>query len=74
MHAGLTTFQALQTATLAAAQALGVDDQLGTIEAGKLADLTFIGDDPLLDIRALRDVKQVMKGGRIYRVSDLIKR
>ncbi len=74
VHAGLTTFQALQTATLAAAQALGVDDQLGTIEAGKLADLTFVGDDPLLDVRALRDVKQVMKGGRIYRVSDLIKR
>jgi imidazolonepropionase-like amidohydrolase len=74
VHAGLTPFQALQAATLAAAQSLGVDDQLGTIEAGKLADLTFITGDPLLDIRALRDVKRVMKGGRLYAVGELIKR
>jgi Tol biopolymer transport system component len=74
VHAGLTPLQALQAATLAAAQALGVDDQLGTIEVGKLADLTFVAGDPLTDIRALRDVKRVMKGGRIYTVGDLIKR
>jgi len=74
VHAGLTPFQALQTATVAAAQALGVEDQLGTIEPGKLADFAFIAGDPLLDIRAARDVKHVMKGGRVYAVSDLIKR
>jgi imidazolonepropionase-like amidohydrolase len=74
VHAGLTPFQALQTATINAAQALGLDEQLGTIEVGKLADLTFITGDPLADIRAAREVTRVMKGGRVHVVSDLIKR
>ncbi|HMB79841.1 MAG TPA: amidohydrolase family protein, partial [Vicinamibacterales bacterium] len=74
VHAGLTPFQALQTATVNAAQALGLGDQLGTIEPGKLADLTFLGSDPLADIRNTRDVKRVMRGGRLFLVSDLIKR
>jgi Tol biopolymer transport system component/imidazolonepropionase-like amidohydrolase len=74
VHAGLTPFDALQTATIAAAQALGVDAELGTIEPGKIADLTFIGGDPLLDIRNTRDVKRVMKGGRLYAVEDLVRR
>jgi len=73
VHAGLTPFQALQTATVNAAQALGVGDEIGTIEPGKLADLTFLGSDPLLDIRNTRDVKRVMRGGRLFTVSDLIK-
>lgn len=72
VHAGLTPFQAIQTATVNAAQALGVDDQLGTLAVGKLADLTFISGDPLVDIRALRDVKRVMKGGRLYTVNELL--
>jgi imidazolonepropionase-like amidohydrolase len=74
VHAGLTPFQALQTATVTAAQALGVDDRLGTIEPGKLADLTFIAGDPLTDIRATREVKRVMRGGRVYNVADLVRR
>jgi len=73
VHAGLTPFQALQTATLTAAQTLGVGDELGTIEIGKLADLTFLGGDPLVDIRNTRDVKRVMKGGRVYTVAELLK-
>ena len=74
VHAGLTPFQAMQTATVNAAQALGLGDDLGTIEPGKIADLTFLGSDPLVDIRNTRDVKRVMKGGRVYAVQDLIKR
>ena len=74
VHAGLTPFQALQTATVNAAQALGIGSEIGTIETGKLADLTFLGSDPLIDIRNTRDVKRVMRGGRVYIVTDLIKR
>src|SRR5262249_50747848 len=51
VHAGMTPFQALQTATINAAQALGLGDELGTIEVGKRADLAFVGGDPLQDIR-----------------------
>jgi imidazolonepropionase-like amidohydrolase len=73
VHAGMTPFQALQTATVNAAQALGLGDELGTVQPGKLADLAFVGGDPLVDIRHTRDVKRVMKGGRVYAVSDVIK-
>ncbi|OLC40193.1 MAG: hypothetical protein AUH43_26925, partial [Acidobacteria bacterium 13_1_40CM_65_14] len=63
VRAGMTPFQALQTATVNAARALGLGDELGTIEPGKRADLTFLGSDPLQDIRNTRDVRRVMKGG-----------
>jgi len=74
VHAGLTPFQALQSATVNAAQALGVGSEIGTIEPGKLADLTFLGGDPLNDIRNTRDVKRVMRGGRLFSVADLIRK
>ena len=68
---GMTPFQALQAATLSAAEALGVADEIGTIEPGKFADLVFLGGDPLQDIRRTRDVRRVMRGGRIYDASLL---
>lgn len=74
VHAGMTPFQALQTATINAAQALGLDAELGTIEPGKRADLTFLGGDPLEDIRNSRDVRRVMRGGRIFTLNDLMPR
>jgi Tol biopolymer transport system component/imidazolonepropionase-like amidohydrolase len=72
VHAGLTPFQALQTATVNAAQALGLETELGTIEPGKRADLTFLGSDPLQDIRNARDVRRVMRGGRVFTVNELV--
>jgi hypothetical protein len=51
-----------------------VADQIGTVEPGKLADLAFLGGDPLVDIRNTRDVRRVMRGGRLFSVTDLIKR
>jgi Tol biopolymer transport system component/imidazolonepropionase-like amidohydrolase len=72
VHAGLTPFQALQTATVNAATALGLDQELGTIQPGKRADLAFISGDPLTDIRATRNVKRVMRGGRLYALTDLL--
>jgi imidazolonepropionase-like amidohydrolase len=47
---------------------------MGTIQPGKIADLAFVAGDPLADIRATREVKRVMKGGRVYTVADLIKK
>jgi len=45
---------------------------LGTIEAGKLADLAFIAGDPLQDIKDLAKVHSVMKNGKIYEVKELM--
>ena len=64
--AGLSPARALQAATMTAADALGAGDAIGTIEVGKLADLVFLGGDPLHDIRMTRDVRRVMRGGRVY--------
>jgi imidazolonepropionase-like amidohydrolase len=46
----------------------------GTIEPGKLAELTFLGSHPLIDIRNTRDVRRVMRAGRLFTVADLAKR
>jgi imidazolonepropionase-like amidohydrolase len=69
--AGMPPFRVLQAATLTAAEALGVSDELGTIEPGKFADLVFLGGDPLQDIRRTRDVRRVMRGGRVYDAASL---
>jgi imidazolonepropionase-like amidohydrolase len=68
VKAGATPWQALQAATRHAAELCGVGDDLGTIEAGKLADLIVVAADPLDDITNLRRLLLVLKAGRI--VSD----
>ena len=60
---GLTSLQAIQTATINAATLLSVD--AGTIEAGKFADIVAIDGDPLKDVGALEKVVFVMKGGKV---------
>ncbi len=64
---GMTPTAALQTATVNAARLLGLEKEIGTIEAGKSADLIATTRDPLADVAALRDVVFVMKEGAVYR-------
>jgi len=73
VNAGLSPFEALQTATTVAAEALGAASDLGSIEAGKLADLVFIDGNPLADIKNARNVRRVMKNGELYEMDVLMK-
>ena len=63
---GMTPHQALHAATLAGARYLGMDQSIGTLEAGKLADLIVLDRNPLADIRNTDSVSQVMVNGRLY--------
>jgi imidazolonepropionase-like amidohydrolase len=64
---GLTPAQAIQSATVDAAQLLGWADQVGSIEPGKFADLVAVEGDPLADITTLEHVTFVMKGGQVVK-------
>ncbi|EEF27286.1 conserved hypothetical protein [Ricinus communis] len=62
---GMTPAQAIRTATVNAADLLGWSDRVGSIEAGKYADLIAVDGEPLKDVRALEQVQWVMKGGAV---------
>jgi imidazolonepropionase-like amidohydrolase len=64
---GMTPMQAIRTATTGAAELLGWTDKMGTVEAGKWADLVGVSGDPLQDITELQRVKFVMKGGVVIK-------
>ena len=73
VHAGLPANAVLKAATINGANALGVGDKLGSVEAGKLADLYIVSGNPLDDIRAARNVRLVIKAGAVYDPEQLLK-
>ena len=64
---GMSPMAALQAGTSAAAEALGLGGELGTVEPGKLADLVAVDEDPVRDIGALRRVTLVIQGGAVVK-------
>jgi imidazolonepropionase-like amidohydrolase/Tol biopolymer transport system component len=68
---GMTNYEALRCATVNGAVLLGMEDQIGTLKAGKLADLIVIDGNPLEDIRKSENVIYTMINGRIYDTSNM---
>lgn len=66
-RAGLTPARAIQSGTLINAEAMGWQDQIGSVEKGKYADLIAVPGNPLADISELQRVRFVMKGGKVIR-------
>ncbi|MGH9464948.1 MAG: amidohydrolase family protein [Thermoanaerobaculia bacterium] len=67
VEGGMPPLEAIRAATATAAEVLGVADELGTLEAGKLADLVAVTGDPLADISLLQRIGFVMKEGVVVR-------
>ncbi|MFG2191948.1 amidohydrolase family protein [Streptomyces sp. NPDC048639] len=70
---GLSAAQALRTATLLPARAFGADRDLGTLETGKLADLTVVDGDPFTDFDTMVRTVSVLRGGVPYEQADLVR-
>ena len=64
---GESTAATIVSATSTSAEIIGWNDRLGTLEAGKLADIIAVSGDPVQDVTLMRQVNFVMKGGMIYR-------
>ena len=67
VEAGMTPLQALRSATVETARMLEAEDEIGTLETGKYADIVAVDRDPTEDIKALRNILLVLKGGKVYR-------
>lgn len=63
----MTPMQAIRSGTAVPAELLGWGEKMGSVEAGKWADLVAVNGDPLKDISELERVKFVMKDGMVYR-------
>ena len=71
---GMRPVDVMRGTTSIAAEAMGYGAELGTVRAGMLADLIVLGADPLEDIRAVRDLRTVIKDGRVYTLEELLER
>lgn len=72
-EAGLTPAETLCAATRNNARALGQSAEIGSIEAGKIADLVILSSDPLTDIRHVRDIHRVIHAGRVLDPAELLR-
>ncbi|RBP53568.1 amidohydrolase family protein [Arenicella xantha] len=70
VEAGMTPLQALRSATIETAKMLNAENDIGTLEEGKYADIVMVSANPAENISALRSMDMVMKGGVIYLDSD----
>ena len=71
VEAGMTPMEAIESATSVPARAMGLNDRVGTIAAGKRADLLLLNADPLADIRATRQVWRTIAAGAVYEPGPL---
>jgi imidazolonepropionase-like amidohydrolase len=70
VDAGMSPADAIRSATMTSAELLGVEDKLGSLESGKLADLIAVSGSPLEDISALTHVNFVMKAGVVVKQDE----
>jgi imidazolonepropionase-like amidohydrolase len=74
VRGGLSPAEAIRAATAVPADAMGLGAELGTIEPGKLADLTVVDGNPLANIADLRRTRRVIKDGVLYELEGLLAR
>ena len=67
VEAGMPAIEAIQSATVTSAKILGIDDEIGEIKAGFIADIIAVNDDPTKNVKTLENVVFVMKEGTIYK-------
>src|SRR5262249_31163932 len=71
VQAGFTPMEAIQAATVVPARVMGIDKEVGTIEAGKRADVILLDANPLDSIHNIRSVKYVVTNGTMYNCAEL---
>ena len=67
VEVGMSEIEAIQSATITNAKVLGVDNELGQIANGFLADIIATDDDPTEDIKTMTNVTFIMKEGKVYK-------
>ncbi|HAH67716.1 MAG TPA: hypothetical protein DCL68_04200 [Gammaproteobacteria bacterium] len=64
---GMTKLEAIQAATVRAAEVLGMSQEIGQVEEGFFADIIAVSNNPLTDIKSLEDIQYVIKEGYLYK-------